>query len=369
MASSDVNTALFDRTNALLNAFTQQSFKAHELASSVPVRDLAKLQSQQTENYTRWTQDATSMTGHSDSGLVMDSGDKERALEDLKVFKDHVSTLKFAYLETNAKLEFSTHVMNPAGYEPISKEANDEVAKRRLEAKAELKQKKQRVAEIESLIRADAEALEQELSRRTEEVEHAARLLRECEAMETEIAMLKSKRSPTERMTIEQATAVCEQQVHELETIGQRTMECEAEMKSLKPKIKASKINIERYSHTVKQLRREQDERDAKGVQDERAEEACQWLDTTMVLYNSLLGIHNAYAVGSPARELVFEYGAPNADKGDLRKLSIALGKNGRMTGAKLVDSSENIQDIVQAHLDSQDVRSLVQEVRARIGR
>lgn len=48
-------------------------------------------------------------------------------------------------------------------------------------------------------------------------------------------------------------------------------------MKSLKPRIKASKINIERLSHTAKQLRREQDERDAKGVQDERAEEACEW--------------------------------------------------------------------------------------------
>jgi hypothetical protein len=118
-------------------------------------------------------------------------------------------------------------------------------------------------------------------------------------------------------------------------------------------------------------------------------------LDTTMVLYKSLLGIHNAYAVGSPAHELVFEYGPPSADKGDLRKISIELGAGGKMTGARvrryfppfllllrlfppsvtssllaqLVDSSENIQDLVEAYLDSQDIRSLVQEVRARIGR
>lgn len=48
-------------------------------------------------------------------------------------------------------------------------------------------------------------------------------------------------------------------------------------MRALKPRIKASKINIERYAQTAKQLRREQDERDAKGVQDVRAEEGCEW--------------------------------------------------------------------------------------------
>lgn len=48
-------------------------------------------------------------------------------------------------------------------------------------------------------------------------------------------------------------------------------------MRALKPRIKASKMSIERYSQTAKQLRREQDERDAKGVQDVRAEEGCEW--------------------------------------------------------------------------------------------
>ncbi|BGP15866.1 hypothetical protein JCM10213_005648 [Rhodosporidiobolus nylandii] len=370
MAAADSNTALFDRTNALLGAFASTTFKGQELASLVPVRDLTKLQSQQhTENLTRWTQDVTGLTGASDSGLVMDSGDKGRAVEDLKVFKDHVSTLKFAYLESNARLGFVSHVMNAEGYQPIPNEENQNIENMKFEAKAELKQKKQQAAELEALIRAEAEALEQQLTRRTQEAEHAARLLRECEAMETEIAMLKNKRSPTERLTLEQATAIVEEQEEEMRAIHKREKECEEEMKGLKPRIKASKINIERQSHTVKQLKREQDERDAKGVQDERAEEACEWLDTTMELYKNLLGIHNAYAVGSPPRELVFEYGPASAEKGDLRKLSIKLDADGKMKGAKLVDSTENIQDLVQAHLPSQDIRSLVQEVRVRIGR
>jgi len=36
------------------------------------------------------------------------------------------------------------------------------------------------------------------MRKRKAEADHAARLVQECEAMETEIAMLKNKRSPTE---------------------------------------------------------------------------------------------------------------------------------------------------------------------------
>lgn len=60
-------------------------------------------------------------------------------------------------------------------------------------------------------------------------------------------------------------------------------------------------------------------------------------LDTTAALYKSLLGIHNACAVGSPPTDLVFEYGAPNAEPSDVRRMSVQLDvKTGRMTGAKV---------------------------------
>lgn len=80
-----------------------------------------------------------------------------------------------------------------------------------------------------------------------------------------------------QRLTTDQIAQTLEAQELELVQIGQRTKQCDDEMKTLKPRIKASKISIERYSNTAKQLRREQEERDAKGVQDERAEKGCEW--------------------------------------------------------------------------------------------
>lgn len=95
-----------------------------------------------------------------------------------------------------------------------------ETAAQQAQEKLELKQRKQRVGELEQLIRREAEALEAgsscrrpaltgsqsgslilqhaELNRKTQHAELADRLMRECEAMETEIAMLKNKRSPSE---------------------------------------------------------------------------------------------------------------------------------------------------------------------------
>ncbi|PRQ76054.1 hypothetical protein AAT19DRAFT_13076 [Rhodotorula toruloides] len=373
MASTDSNTALFEQTKALLTTFAQHPLESTRLVSSIPVRDLSHLAHRQndTENYTRWTQgatDVTAVTGVSEDGLLMDSADRERIGEDLRLFKEYISNLKFAYLESCAKLEFVNHILDADGYKPVLKEENDQLEERRAQAKAALKERKQRVNELEALIRSEAEALDQELQRRTREAEHADRLMRECEAMETEIAMLKNKRSPTERLTIDQIAQTLEAQELELVQIGQRTKQCDDEMKTLKPRIKASKISIERYSNTAKQLRREQEERDAKGVQDERAEKGCEWIDTTATLYKSLLGIHNAYAVGSPPSALVFEYGSAQAEKGDLRRLNVEMGPDGKMVDAKILASSDDISDIVQAHLASQDVRALVQEVRTRFG-
>ena len=41
--------------------------------------------------------------------------------------QEHISDLKFAYLESNAKLEFVNHILNPEGYQPVVKEAIDEL--------------------------------------------------------------------------------------------------------------------------------------------------------------------------------------------------------------------------------------------------
>jgi hypothetical protein len=72
----------------------------------VPVRDLGRLAQYHgtlgggngnTENYTRWTQGATDLTGVSgvsDEGLIMDAGDRGRATEDLKLFKVSSKTMQ-----------------------------------------------------------------------------------------------------------------------------------------------------------------------------------------------------------------------------------------------------------------------------------
>jgi hypothetical protein len=185
--------------------------------------------------------------------------------------------------------------------------------------------------------------------------------------------------------------------------IGPKTHAAMEKIAATKSSIKASKGAIEKLEVLKREMRKEQEDREAKGTRDERAEEGCRWqvclliivsadpladglasrITNATALYSSLLGIRSAYAIGSPPSEMIIEY---DRSEGDFRTLSISFGQDGRMAGAKvcpspspvfqyqytlpqLVDSSDDIQDIVEAYLPSQDMRSLVQEVRARIAR
>ncbi|GAA5829125.1 hypothetical protein JCM5353_005295 [Sporobolomyces roseus] len=375
--SADASTILLDRTHALLDSFTSHPFTSTKLTSSIPIKSIsASSTGGHTENLTRTTTGGGGgydQTGLSEEGLVMDQDDRNRAQEDLKDFKDRISTLKFAYLEQNARTEFLNHVFTELDENeqvlPIPKEANQEITKRRNEIKTSLRAKKQQCQELEEAIRKEAESLEEPMRKRKAEADHAARLVQECEAMETEIAMLKNKRSPTERVTLDQALSTVDSQLSQITEYGQRTIEAEKEMKEqLRPRIKQAKLGNERLSNTVGGLEREKREREEKGGGgiDERAEGGCEWVENATKLYKSLLGIDESFTLGgSPPTSLLISF---SILKGAGKKsLSIQLGPGGRMTGAKLVNSSENIQDLVDACLPSQDLRGLIQEVRARV--
>ncbi|GAA5928313.1 uncharacterized protein JCM15063_003847 [Sporobolomyces koalae] len=380
MTSVTEQDALIEQANALLDQYASHSFASTQFSSTIPIKSLASLagsgNQQYTDNLTRTTAaGGYDQTGVSEDGLVMVQEDRNRTKDDLKEFKDRISTLKFAYLEQNARTEFLKHLVaeldENGNILPISKEDNQKIAGQRNEIKMSLRRKKEKCRELETLIRREAEQLEEPLRKQREQAEYASRLVRECEAMETEIAMLKNKRSPSERMTLREALSTVDQQVSQITQFGQRSIEAEQELKQLRPLIKQAKLANERLGNSSSQLEREKREREAKGGGiDERAEQGCEWIEHATRLYKSLLGIDETYvtngATGS-TRSIAIAFTTMKGTAGGQRSMSIELGPDGRMTGAKLVDSSESIQDLVKFYLPTQDVRGLVQEVRTRI--
>lgn len=199
----------------LVNGFTNHQFKAYQLKDAIPLKS---------GNYDlgRSTSEPAGAEPYS-----VDPDDKHRAELDLKAFKvslrtgkrhalpnraacgavgvrlvvaadpspcpptqDVVSTLKFAYLESNIKLQFVNHVMQSAGPEPIPKQENAKLGtplspatrrprltftglevdsrdpprsplteQERLETKATLQLRKRRAAELEYQIRVQAETV------------------------------------------------------------------------------------------------------------------------------------------------------------------------------------------------------------------
>lgn len=123
----------------------------------------------------------------------------------------------------------------------------------------------------------------------------AANLLRECESMEAEIAMLKNKRSAAEvslyayllgafanadvrqRITIDEALALQDEQLDKMAQVGPRTAAATEKISATKSSIKKHKAMYEKLEGQKKEMNKEQADRELKGTRDERAEEACRW--------------------------------------------------------------------------------------------
>lgn len=153
---------------------------------------------------------------------------------------------------------------------------------------------------------------------------------------------------------------------------GPNKKACEVKTRETKTMIKAHKLAIDRLAHATKEMRKEQDERESQGTRDENSEADCRWyvfLSSDLIsssrraivlmllklflllritnadkLYSSLLGIKSAQAIGSPATEMQIVYESPQGTEGDIRTLSISLGKEGRMIGARVNDISSHNQ-------------------------
>lgn len=60
-------------------------------------------------------------------------------------------------------------------------------------------------------------------------------------------------------------------------TYGPDIKACEVKIKETKSKIRGYKSAIDKLGLVTRDMRREQDDREAKGKRDERAEEGCRW--------------------------------------------------------------------------------------------
>lgn len=78
-----------------------------------------------------------------------------------------------------------------------------------------------------------------------------------------------------QRITIEEAQSICEGQDMKMATYGPEIKACEQKKQETKLKIRSHKSQIEKLSIVTREMKKEQEDREAKGKRDERAEEGC----------------------------------------------------------------------------------------------
>jgi hypothetical protein len=128
-------------------------------------------------------------------------------------------------------------------------------------------------------------------------------------------------------------------------------------MKEKKVSIRTHKVGIEKLGGEMREMKREEEERDAMGQRDERSEQSCLWyvllvlyfthaliqgedrITSATALFSSLLGVRSAQSVGSPPTSMTIIFEGPQRTEGDYRTLSIEFSPQGTLVGARVSPS------------------------------
>lgn len=89
--------------------------------------------------------------------------------------------------------------------------------------------------------------------------------------------MLRLTRSIAQRVTIEEAIVLQDDQLNKMAQIGPKTALATEKISAAKSNIKKHKAAYEKLESQKKEMNREQADRELKGTRDERAEEGCRW--------------------------------------------------------------------------------------------
>lgn len=156
-----------------------------------------------------------SYTNLSDTCPV-DPNDIQRLADDLESYKAYFSQIKFGWMESAVKRSYLQRLLGQLEDEPglVTQADVDQAEDVRAQRKAEVKAKKAEAEQIRQAMVQLVKDVDRELSQNLTPVIEEARLLtREIQDMEIELGHLRNSRPEADRMTVEEANNILEEQV------------------------------------------------------------------------------------------------------------------------------------------------------------
>ncbi|CAG8679735.1 4584_t:CDS:2, partial [Acaulospora colombiana] len=176
---------------------------------------------------------------------------------EVEAHKQYVAKLKFKYQEKSAKLKLSNILCQeePPDFSP---EVMDAIKAEAADAKAELKLKKEMLADAYDRMRILIPEWHKQYSDLVAKAERTERLTREIQAAKMELAQIRA-RHPEPRLTLDQASQYCDEQMEQFIALSEKRDELLAQAKNAKERAEREEAKTRMLREDVMKKEREAD--------------------------------------------------------------------------------------------------------------
>ncbi|RPD64118.1 hypothetical protein L227DRAFT_571695 [Lentinus tigrinus ALCF2SS1-6] len=272
--------------------------------------------------------------------------------------------LKFQYLEQKAKDQYVKTIVSDEA--PNINADDNELLRIDNEKKKEiLSAAKARLAEKYSDVRTLAPLVEQDYNKARTLSQEAAALA--SKILDARLTLTRLRQAhPHPRLTIPAANAQLDSQIVEMQQLDDELQQVNTQVDTVKERVKAGAVEVERLRVERAELEK-QVNAGQKEVQDGRVVGLYDWYTVALSLHRTMLDLETAHSESE--NELHLTYAVTPVGSTERRQIFIKLLflPNSRMLGEVQVEGlSEDVEDVVGAHLQANDVPGLIAAVLAR---
>ncbi|KIK61705.1 hypothetical protein GYMLUDRAFT_73216 [Collybiopsis luxurians FD-317 M1] len=281
----------------------------------------------------------------------------------------YLRKLKYQYLEQNAKHKYIKSIVSDIDDAPIvTDNENKQLERANTEQKEKLKVAKASLAELHSDIRILAPMVEEDYVRVKQATAKATDLAQKI--IDARLALSRLRQShPHPRITVQAADKKLEEQVEEMQALTDEKQVVEEKVNEIKRKLKSETLEVEGLK--VQRNEIEKSVKMSESVEDDRRfVPLYDWVTNSLQLHRSLQGLEDFEAASE--NELRLRYRVEDIH-GRIRPVSITLlfVPNSRQLATVNVQGLEqseiNITDIIDTHVEMNNVRGVVATILAHV--
>ncbi|KAG7448442.1 uncharacterized protein BT62DRAFT_985785 [Guyanagaster necrorhizus] len=274
--------------------------------------------------------------------------------------------LKFQYLEQNAKDKYVKSIVSNIDDAPIvTAEDNRNMKVLNDQRKEKLKSAKKRLAEVQQEIRVLAPSVETDFNRVKEASSQAVDLSKRI--IDARLALTRLRQTyPQPRLTVQSADQKLATQIVEMQELTDEIEEVTNNVKEVKGKVKGGALEVENL-----RMQRAEVEKSVKvDVDDGKWLPLYDWFTASLTLHRSIINLTQLDNVSDNEMRLIYKV---DISQSDPRYISIAFifVPGTRQLAAVQVGGIEDldidVSEIIDAHVQVNDVQGVVAAVIARI--